>query len=1159
MLVLGNIKFIYIMSNLLIRRVEYFFLALFLALLIPFLVSAQESLPQPSEQLSEGEVIANVRISDARILSQEPDKLKIGFTLSNQGESTQLDVRYGFELIRVTDKGQAIVDTFVAPETLVIAPGQSIEKQVDYFAPTFLTGEYKLYVVSKTTGGLMLGVSSAGQVTFSGGADYVEILAESCSLSIKGESDKYNLYQGVDIAQSEKFYISCDIISHMSAPQTLSWNFETFKRTLYGAPITTNRIKSAALSLSVKEKKNVSFEIPLPVDPQAYDSTLVLLDARTGAPISNKVSFHFVLRGESATIQNISFDKSSYMTGDVISADVFWSPSADQFLNSRAGEGTAVQEISAILRVVDVQGKICAESRPRSLSPDSLKITITANATSDCVNPAATISLLDKSLNVLDSRTIKTLEKSEYQPKESATDSKENESNLSIWWIVLGGLTFVLISGLIIFMKRKRHDHDDMSDTHNPYKILIFILLFSASFLSVSSEALAVTFMGQSNAWQFSANANKTTYSPGEIVNVDSVIYANVCSNNASDTYLQATLAGQNITLQAGKISGGQSLYGGGQFTAPSSPGDYLIVLEGCGGEFCYSQPKKGVYYSSIPITVAPSVLAPIAWWSPTNITVNQGASYSLSYGSANAVRCDIWKNGVLVGANAPTSYSYNNMVANEPSYTSRLICYNSKGNASTPVDFNLTVLASSVNGSCGAADSLETTVTPTAGLCSAGSQSSVTENPGSYNWSCFGQSGGTNEYCAAPKPSVSTATINAPNCTIPQNASSCDISVSWNSQNATVPSVRQNGGEFSTLAETTGTVRNIGYGTHNFSFFNKGNLVSSDSGEAICATNTAWNSASGRCEQNAVPDLTSTFNLSGTFSLGTAIPLTGIVTNIGNVSVGSFSNNFSYWNGSSWMNINPYLTHPSLAAGGSQATDSGSYTPTQSGTLLLQYCVDSYDDIPDESNESNCTQVSVNVTNTQSQADLTGYDCTIPLSGSDCNGTFTWDIQNSSNPNVKNLTTNTQYSNSATGNNVSRTLQYGSNVIVARSDSTVLKSIEVSANCIAGTTWNNGTCEVFVEPPQISIEANPNIIRANQTTPVIVKITAGYNLQCTLGGVTTNPITFTHIASSQEQTYNNTTRLLTSAQVVQVSCTDGTNVTTRQARIEMIGTIQEI
>lgn len=306
------------------------------------------------------------------------------------------------------------------------------------------------------------------------------------------------------------------------------------------------------------------------------------------------------------------------------------------------------------------------------------------------------------------------------------------------------------------------------------------------------------------------------------------------------------------------------------------------------------------------------------------------------------------------------------------------------------------------------------------------------------------------------------------------------------------------------------------------------------------------------------MPNLTSTFNPTGTFTEGVAIPLSGTVTNTGSLDTPTgFSDNFSYsWNGgTTWTNL-PAIPHGVLTTGNT-AIDSDSYLPNQVGTLMLQHCVDSFNEIDEGTNETpNCTQVTVTV----SGATLTGAGCNIPIGGSTCDGTFTWNIIGASSPNLYNASTTNQYTTNSNGTNVNYPLKQGTNYIQARDGSNVFKQIQVSANCVAGSAWDGLVCQHIPPPPTITITANPNVIRSGQTAPVVIGIAAVYDMECTLLGSNLTPIDFTHTAGDGMKTYNFNTRPLKSTQMVQVTCTDGRGITeTREARIEVLGTIQEI
>jgi hypothetical protein len=98
---------------------------------------------------------------------------------------------------------------------------------------------------------------------------------------------------------------------------------------------------------------------------------------------------------------------------------------------------------------------------------------------------------------------------------------------------------------------------------------------------------------------------------------------------------------------------------------------------------------------------------------------------------------------------------------------------------------------------------------------------------------------------------------------------------------------------------------------------------------------------------------------------------------------------------------------------------------------------------------------------------------------------------------------------------------------------------------------------------PTITITADPNVIRSGTSATLDVEIDALYDLTCTFrdGGA---PATFTHSGAPavQPQQYTRTTRNLTSAQIVSISCVavvDPLITGAGEARVNVVPTIQEI
>lgn len=114
--------------------------------------------------------------------------------------------------------------------------------------------------------------------------------------------------------------------------------------------------------------------------------------------------------------------------------------------------------------------------------------------------------------------------------------------------------------------------------------------------------------------------------------------------------------------------------------------------------------------------------------------------------------------------------------------------------------------------------------------------------------------------------------------------------------------------------------------------------------------------------------------------------------------------------------------------------------------------------------------------------------------------------------------------------------------------------------NCETGTAWSttNSHCAFL---PIVSIDSDSNLIRSGATLDFEIAVNSNFDLTCTVrdGGA---PQTFSHVANASTQTYARTTRPLTSAQVVDVSCVSAVDPTitgSDELRINVIPTIQEI
>jgi hypothetical protein len=306
-------------------------LAFFFAL--PFFVFAEE--PSTMADTEKMITIATVNIYDAKIDARDGNNFTVSFDISNR-EGVQPDIRYGIELRKA---GGGIAHSYVFPETVSLGRNETIKKTVNYAAPGMFSGKYELWAVSRNTSGLLLAFSKLGDdIDLSGMEESLRIDSGKCWVSIPGVDDHYALNAGADFSGSDAATFSCEIENAFKAEAEFFPSFTTYRRTVFGEKL-GEHIGDRWEKLAPGEKKRFEFVIPKQSVPQSYETVFSLV-SKSGERLSGEILFRYVVRGGSATIQNVTLDKSSYRAGEEAVASVFWSPSADGFPGARSEAST---------------------------------------------------------------------------------------------------------------------------------------------------------------------------------------------------------------------------------------------------------------------------------------------------------------------------------------------------------------------------------------------------------------------------------------------------------------------------------------------------------------------------------------------------------------------------------------------------------------------------------------------------------------------------------------------------------------------------------------------------------------------------------------------------------------------------------------------------
>ena len=510
-------------------------------------------------------VVATVNIYDAKITQQYGNVFAISFDLSNR-EGAQSGIRFAVELI---NEQQLTVDEVVYPEVTNLDSNSHVVKNIQYVAPAYLSGTYRLQLVSKNSNSLVLAHATLGSVTLSGSGVYTEIDPKSCYLSISNETGdkRYSLEQGVDIAQSETLNITCAVTNRSSSALTLSPTYETFYRNTFGTTVQTAALAPASVRVNPGETATFTLPLPRPEVPQAYDVKLSFTNA-ADVP-SNSVTAHYVLRGESATIQNMTLDKASYAAGDTAAVSLFWTGPASNFFGARIAP-LSLTGARATVSIVNKRGT-CGNDVTVTLDPQRSTQVILFPIAAACDSPRVSVSLANDAGEALASST--------FDFKNTISSNRASGNILPLTLLALAVLA--ALYGMV--RKLTRHTAEATA--------LVFAAFCLLSY-GLPSSAFADTFtqdiyLASSGGWAgnftvyYDVNLNKSTYAPGETITASGNVTSAACGNSLEGG-ITATINGVNKDVYRSAFVFGppgpyhiETVQSSNTFTAQNAPGSY--------------------------------------------------------------------------------------------------------------------------------------------------------------------------------------------------------------------------------------------------------------------------------------------------------------------------------------------------------------------------------------------------------------------------------------------------------------------------------------------------------------------------------------------------------------------------------------------------------
>jgi hypothetical protein len=415
-------------------------------------------------------------VYEIKIIEQVQNNLQISFLLTN-ADTTQSNLKYGVRLVNL--ENNKILDEKLYDEKITLEQNARQTKTINYTAPEFLKGNVKLWVFIANQSAVQIGFNSVGEVSLTGSGDYLDFDREKCFLTIEGDvkNEKFFLAQGVSIFPTEKLLFNCDFKNLSNKNIEVVPNFKLTRRSALGDEVVANANDSTTSSFNPGEQKTIQLEIPKPAKPQAYDAKLIFSDKGTKKNASIPVVAHFVIAGESATIQELTFNKDSYKKDEQIEINFRWSGQADQFFDSRTNTDMLNRNKNSSpklkLEMLNSKNQSCILASEMQLK--NIEKIINLPIQSDCAGFKIKATLLGKTGEVLDEKTFF----GGAEKKEVANNLEKNKTQ-RILFVLVGGLLLLFV---IFYVAKKRGKFGGI--------VMIFLVL---AFIAISTKEVDAAY-----------------------------------------------------------------------------------------------------------------------------------------------------------------------------------------------------------------------------------------------------------------------------------------------------------------------------------------------------------------------------------------------------------------------------------------------------------------------------------------------------------------------------------------------------------------------------------------------------------------------------------------------------------------------------------------
>lgn len=508
---------------------------------------AQTSQSSSEEIITEDSAATSslVDIINQEVSNIDNGKVIISFDLVAK-KSALSGIKYSVTLENSNEKGTQVFDEKIANEKFDLAANEQKSIKMTYELPKYLKGEYQIWINVNSENGdpLTLAIASKS-ITLNGSNEYLEPNYSKIYLTIKEDlnTKQYGAKFGVDVDKNENLIFNGEFTNRFKKEMVVYPQFTTYFRSVFGNIINVQKADQA-ISFKAGEKKLLQVAVPKVEKPQAYEVRVDLVDAN-GQNVSFPINFHYVLRGDSATIQSISLDKDYYQKGEKANLSLELTGQANAFDGSRKGiiKGAGNYLIEASIK--DSKGNYCSKKSAREITQEeSLQFSETASLsiTADCLNPEATVQIKNAGGEVLDTQTFKVVSKNikEGFVKNTLADDFERAVNGTLMKILgVLAILFIICIGMIIYKKIK---------SSSGSVITIFFMFIAASLLfSYADKAGAAA----TSDWKWEVPKEITSYYDIDVsgfVGLDNFVYER---SEPMDVYTQIKII-QSICRNSG-------------------------------------------------------------------------------------------------------------------------------------------------------------------------------------------------------------------------------------------------------------------------------------------------------------------------------------------------------------------------------------------------------------------------------------------------------------------------------------------------------------------------------------------------------------------------------------------------------------------------------